>query len=137
MGITAVRELGERLHALVGAFEPGTCDGELAKQYVEAFARLERLAGAGKTLALAQVDRTRAWAHAGSDARSTADWLAGQTGTSLGDAIRETNTARNLDGLGATEEALRDGELSGQQASAITDAAAQVPDAEETLLELS
>ncbi|MBI1843911.1 MAG: hypothetical protein HYR89_04820, partial [Actinobacteria bacterium] len=76
MGITAVRELGEQLHALVGAFEPGTCDGELAKQYVEAFARLERLAGAGKTLALAQVDRTRAWAHAGSDARSTADWLA-------------------------------------------------------------
>ncbi len=137
MGITAVRELGEALHALVGAFDAPSCDGELAKQYVEAFARLERLAGAGKTLALAQVDRTRAWAHAGSDARSTADWLAGQTGTSLGDAIRETNTARNLHGLEATEEALRAGELSGQQASAITDAAAQAPDAEESLLELS
>ena len=137
MGITAVRELGEQLHALVGAFDAQCCDGELAKQYVEAFARLERLAGAGKTLALGQVDRTRAWAHGDSAARSSADWLAGRTGSSLGDAVRETNTARNLEGLGATEEALRDGELSGPQASAITDAAAQVPDAEESLLELS
>lgn len=66
-------------------------------------------------MALVQVDRTRAWSHGGSASRSIADWLANCTGTSLGDAIRETNTARNLDGLGATEDALRNGDLSGQQ----------------------
>ncbi len=94
MDIGAVRTLGEQLHGLVGGFEARTCDGRLAKEYVEAFARLERLAVAGKTLALAQVDRTLAWAHGDGSSRSTADWLAAQTGTSLGEAIRETNTAR-------------------------------------------
>ncbi len=140
MGITGVRaleQLGEQLHVLVGGFEAARCDGRLAKEYVEAFARLERLAVAGKTLALAQVDRTHAWAHGEGSSRSTADWLAAQTGTSLGEAIRETNTARRVDGLSATKAALRDGRLSGQQAGEIADAATDAPHAEERLLTLS
>ena len=140
MGITGVRtleELGEQLHVLVGGFDARVCDGRLAKEYVEAFARLERLAVAGKTLALAQVDRTRAWAHGEVASRSTADWLAAQTGTSLGEAIRETNTARRVDGLSATKAALRDGRLSGHQVCEIADAATDAPHAEERLLGLS
>ncbi len=113
------------------------CDGRLAKEYVEAFARLERLAVAGKTLALAQVDRTRAWAHGDGSSRSTADWLAAQTGTSLGEAIRETTTARRVDGLSATKALLREGRLSGKQACEIADAATDAPHAEERLLQLS
>ncbi len=137
MDIGAVRSLGEELHAFVGGFDARVCDGRLAKEYVEAFARLERLAVAGKTLALAQVDRTRAWEHGDGSSRSTADWLAAQTGTSLGEAIRETNTARKVDGLSATKALLRDGRLSGEQACEIADAASDVPHAEERLLRLS
>ncbi|MGK2957072.1 MAG: DUF222 domain-containing protein, partial [Acidimicrobiales bacterium] len=137
MEITAIRELSKELHGFVSSFDAGTCDGELAKQYVKAFAQIERLGGAGKTLALAQVDHTRAWAFGGSSAGSTATWLANATGTSVGEAIRATNTSRNLSGLDATEEALRDGLLSAQQVSEITDAAVEAPLAEKSLLDLS
>ncbi len=137
MAKTVLSELGERLHLFLGSFAADTCDGELAKKYVEDFAYIERLSVAGKTLALAQVDRTKAWSRGGSSASSAATWLANATGSSVGEAIRATNTSRNLSGLDATEEALRDGLLSAQQVSEITDAAVEAPLDEKSLLELS
>jgi hypothetical protein len=137
VSLGAVREVGDRLAALVSTFDPRTCDGALATGFVEEFARIERLAGAGKTLALGQVDRTKAWAHDDSSARSTAEWLAKRTGTPAGDAFRATRTAQQLDDLGQTEQALRAGKLSTQQAREICDAAAEAPGAESQLLELA
>ncbi len=140
MDIGAVRTLEhwvKQLHGLVGGFEAARCDGRLAKEYVDAFAGWSVSRSRVRRWRLAQVDRTRAWAHGDGSSRSTADWLAAQTGTSLGEAIRETNTARRVDGLSATKALLRDGRLSGQQACEIADAATDAPHAEERLLRLS
>ncbi len=136
-GVGGVWELAGRLGEVVRELDALVCDGGLAKEYVEAFARLERLAGAGKTLALAQVERTGAWAHGPGARRSVGDWLATLTGAPTGDAIREAETARRLGGLPDTTDALRAGALSAAQASEITGAALDAPGAEHDLLELA
>jgi hypothetical protein len=122
---------------VVRDFDPHACEGGLAREYVKAFAKLERLAAAGKTLALAQVDRTGAWADGPGASRSAAEWLAAETGAPVGDAIRDTDTARRLEGLPATAEALRGGALSSAQAREITAAAVEAPGAEGDLLGLA
>jgi hypothetical protein len=132
--LSAVRAVREALHGIVRDFDPRSCDGALAKRFVEEFAKIRRLAEAGSTLALGQVERTDAWAHGGSDSRSTATWFANATGLPLGEAIRTTDTARRLDDLPTTEAAMRDGRLSAAQAATITDAAEAAPAAEAELV---
>ncbi len=134
VSLSAVRAVRESLHGLMREFDPRSCDGALAKRFVEEFAQIRRLAEAGSTLALGQVERTDAWAHGGSDANSTATWFASTAGLPLGEAIRTADTARRLDELPTTEAALRDGRLSGPQAATITDAAAAAPAAEAELV---
>ena len=137
MGVGVVRELVERLGSVVRDFDPHVCEGGLAREYVREFARLERLAGAGKTLALGRVDRTGAWADGPGASRSVADWLAAETGAPVGDAIRDTDTARRLDGLAGTTGALRAGVLSAAQVREIAGAAVEAPGAEHDLLVLA
>ncbi|MBM3675589.1 MAG: hypothetical protein FJW88_11730 [Actinobacteria bacterium] len=118
MSGTAVRELGEQLAELVRDFDPSVCDRELAKSYVEAFAHVERLGVAGRTLAVTRVEATRACTSGRSPARTATEWPAQATGSALGDAIRDTTTARLLDQCAATETSLRGGQLSAAQAAA-------------------
>ena len=63
-----------------------------------------------------------------------AEWLAHEKQTSLGEARREAETSDRLKGLPDTEAALKDGDLSSDQAEAIADAAAVNPAAERDLL---
>lgn len=137
VALSELVELREGLHALVRDFDPRACDGDLAKRFVAEFSRLRRLAEAGLTLALAQVERTDAWAHGGSGARSTADWYAKQAGLPLGEAIRTTTTATRLEDLPLTEAAVRDGKLSAAQTATISDAASEAPGAEAELVEFA
>lgn len=134
VGVGVVRGLVERLGRVVRGFDPLVCDGGLAGEYVREFARLERLAAAGKALAVARVDQTGAWA---TGARSVAEWLAAETGAPVADAVRDTEMARRLDRLPDTVDALREGALSSAQAREITGAAIEAPGAEHDLLELA
>jgi hypothetical protein len=135
--MSALRALRESLQSLVRDFDAQVCDGALAKRFVEEFSQVRRLAEAGVTLALAQVDDTGAWAHGGEGARSTAEWFAKQAGLPLGDAIRTTETSKKVAALPATEAALRSGRLSPAQAHQITDAASEDPRAESELVVLA
>jgi hypothetical protein len=131
--LVQVLEASARVEAVVGSLAPDVLDPSVASDYVEAFAKLERLAAAGKALAARRVAATGAWKRDG--ARDAAGWLAKKSGTSVGHAARDLDTAARAADLPATDAALRAGELSAAQAALIADAAAADPHSERELLE--
>src|SRR5687768_13773186 len=74
----------DELEALVAAFDPSVVLGSQAQALVKLFNRGERVCGAGKALAAQRAAACNA--HLGTRARSPEDWLAKETGTSVGDA---------------------------------------------------
>ena len=80
-----------------------------------------------------RVDESRAWSQQGF--RTPEDYLAFESGTTAGDQRAQLKAAEQMRlGAGATEDAVKAGELSKEQAEAIADAAAANPDAEQRLL---
>ncbi len=124
----------ESLRLLVGALDPATLDGVEAKGLVEKFAELERLAGAGRTLAVHRVAETAAWADDGAF-RDVGNWMASITGMTVGRSKATIETAERIRALPETEAALRSGALSDVQVDVISAAAVADPSAERSLLE--
>jgi uncharacterized protein DUF222 len=108
-------------------------DGRDAVRFFDAFAELERLASAGRTIAGRRVEQTRAWY--GSSFPNPAAWMAARSQVTLGSAVAMLETGRRLDELPATRQAFVAGALSAQQAQEITTAAAADPSAETSLLD--
>jgi 5-methylcytosine-specific restriction endonuclease McrA len=129
-----VRQAIERLRSLVADLDPSRLDGGHARRLVEEFAEVERLAAAGKALALRRVEETRAWADAG-PFRDAAAWLAATGGTTVGHARATVETAARLEEFPETEAALRGGELSEVQVNEVVSAALADPSAERLLLD--
>lgn len=127
-----VRGIREDLAQTMAKFDARLVDARAAAELVEEFGAIERMAAAGRALAAARVAETKVWAESGD--RSAAQWLAKTSGTSVGQAVAAIATARNLEGLDATAEAFRTGELSIEQASEIARAATANPHAEADLL---
>jgi hypothetical protein len=98
----------------------------------QSLARIERLAAGAKLRMAKRVEESNEWRRGGH--RSAAEWLARASGTSTGSAHAELATSQRLATLPGTEDAVRDGELSTAQATAIADAASADPAAEERLL---
>lgn len=96
------------------------------------FDRIAKLAEGAKTRLLDRVDQARPGAREGK--RSTADWDAEKTGTTPGAARAKLDTSKRLHDQPGVDEALARGELSGEQANAISDAAGADPSAEKRLL---
>ncbi len=128
-----VRAASAQVEQVVATLDVDVLDPALAADYVAAFAELERLAAAGKALAARRVVATGAWKRQGAHRRA-AEWLASLSGTSVGRAAQQLETAEQLAELPATEAALRAGDLSGEQATLIADAATADPHAEHDLL---
>lgn len=126
--------LVERARTLVGRFDPDRLSGLDARAAVEAFVELEKLAAAGKLLAVGRLDQTGAWVGDGSF-RDIEAWLASISGTTVGSARSTSETARRLRALPASSDVLRSGGLSPTQADAISAAAKADPNAETSLLE--
>jgi hypothetical protein len=120
------------LREIVAGFEPGCLDGEAAVAALELFGEIERLAAAGKALAAHRIEETRVWQSRG--VRSAAHLVAATCGSSVRSAVETLETARRLDELPATAEALRAGKLSSAQANSIVSAAGDRPDAEIALV---
>ncbi len=120
------------LSALMADLEPDDVALPAAAEVYAGFAKLERLAKAGCTLMARRVAESEAWRRSGFP--SLAEWLAHEKQTSLGEARREAETSDRLKRLPDTEAALKDGDLSSEQAEAIADAAAVNPAAERELL---
>jgi hypothetical protein len=93
----------------------------------------EKLLGGLKTRLVRRLEECRAGTRDGH--ASTAEWLAKKSGTSVGKARDVVDTASRLDQCPATEDALRNGEISSEQASEVTAGAAADPNAERELLD--
>jgi len=129
-----VRQAMDRLRGVVAELDPARLDGRQARRLVEEFAAIERLAGAGKALAMRRVEATRAWADSGSF-RDAAAWLAATGGTTVGHARATVETSAHLEEFPETEAALRGGELSEVQVNEVVSAARSDPSAERLLLD--
>ena len=125
--------LADSLGSVVETFEPARFSGDDASTLMSAFARIERLAVAGKTLAATRA--AQANAHRTGGHRTPAHWVAEQTGESVGDAISTLALGNNLGDQPGVEEAFRKGKLSKPQAKAVTDAVQVNPGSSDQLLE--
>lgn len=121
---------------LTGRFDPSAWDGASARAAVRCLAEIERVAGAAKLLATSRLVETGAGP--GDDSFRDVDaWLASLSGTSVAAARGVVETARRVQRLPETADALRSGALSPTQASAVTNAVQADPNAETRLLGLA
>ena len=121
------------LSGFVGSFDPTRFSGDDAASLVRSFARIERLALAGKTLAAKRAASSDIHRRAGQ--RTSAEWLAGETGESVGDAIDTLRLGDALSAQPGVEDAFRGGKLSQKKARVISGAVGENPDAEAELLD--
>ena len=120
------------LREMVSVFDAGALAGEAAVEVLDLFGEVERLGAAGAALAAGRVEATRAWQ--GSGTRSAAHFVAERCGSSVRSAVVALETARRLESLPATDEALRSGKLSMAQANEIASTAGERPEKEAELV---
>ena len=132
MGFRGLGELQNEMEAYAVAFDPSLLTTSAAARIVQQAAAIEKIAATVKGLAATRAAEGEGWRRAG--AKSPAEHLAKETGTSVGQAIDTLRTAERLEALPETAAAARRGELSPQQASAIADAASKKPEAEAELV---
>jgi hypothetical protein len=125
----AVASIRRVAHAL----EPSCMTLEDAVTLLEDVLDGEKLLGGMKTRLVKRLEECRVGARDGH--ASTAEWLAQRSGTSVGRARDAVDTASRLRECPQTEQALRDGEISTDQASEISAGAAADPGAERSLLD--
>ena len=127
-----VDALASQLANLLARLDPTDIPASTAPKLWARFDRISRLGRAGTMLLAQKVDESGVWKREG--CRSGHEWRARESGSSMGDAKRQGRASEQLKGLGDTADALRRGELSADQAEAISDAASVNPDAERKLL---
>ncbi|WP_426571870.1 HNH endonuclease signature motif containing protein [Aquihabitans sp. McL0605] len=118
---------------VVKTLDPAAMTGEEAARVVADLSVVEKAAATGRMFAAVRVAKTDAWR--GQGHASAADWLAAQAGISVSAAHAQLGTARKANQLPKTKAAMDNGELSPDQAGAVTDGAAADPSAEDDLLE--
>ena len=132
-GLSArMSSLDSALGALVADLDPGLLLGSDAASLYGDFCRLERLVTAAKTLLAPRIEETRCWETDGH--RSAAGLLATLEGGTTGAARRTLEAGKALADLPGTEEALRQGSISGPKLSEVTQAGSLDPSAEDSLL---
>lgn len=128
-----LRQVREAVGRYAAVFDACLLSTEQATGAVAEAAAIEKIAATLKGLAAARAASGGAWKGAGD--RSAAHHLARTTGTSVSQASEAIETARRLEKLPAVAAAARAGELSAQQAAAVSDAAAVDASAEARLVE--
>ncbi|MBA3654476.1 MAG: DUF222 domain-containing protein [Actinobacteria bacterium] len=123
------------LEPIVATLDPETLAADDAVLLVKVFGKGERLCAAAKSLAARRVAQCGTWRDEGE--RSAADWLAKETGDTVGAAAKSLETAQRMAELGDIDEAFRNGELSRTQANDIASATINAPNKQKELLELA
>ncbi len=132
-GLSArMSSLSAALGAVVADLDPGLLLGSDAASLYGDFCRLERWVTAGKTLLAPRIAESGHWETEGH--RSPAALLATLEGGTSGQAKRTLDNGKRLVDLPGTEEALRQGSLSGSKLSEVTQAASLDPASESSLL---
>lgn len=132
VGLREVEAQRAALADLCRRFDPASVPGYEAAAVYERLADMEKLVAGAKLRMAARVEQSGEWRRAGH--RHPADYLAGRSGVSAGAARDELETSKRLARLPGTDDALRRGELSRAQASAVADAATASPHSEGELL---
>ncbi len=114
------------------SLHPDELSGDEAARVVVELAAVEKAAAKARMFAAVRVAKTDAWRGRGH--ASAAAWLAAQAGITVGRAAAQLRTARQAEDLPATKEKMQGGELSPDQADAVTGAASADPSAEDDLL---
>lgn len=121
---------------LVAGLDVDRLSGAEAREHVEGFAELERLAHAGKLLATGRL--VESGAGPGDDSfRDTDTWLASVSGTTIGAARATTKAATRIVAQPTVAAAVRSGALSGPQAELVASAAAADEASAERLVALA
>jgi hypothetical protein len=132
MTLTEVRE---SLAEFAATFDASRVTTSTAAALLAESSRIERIAASLTARLAARAADSGSWRDTG--ARSAADHLATETGTSVTQAQQVLDTGRRLDRLPAVAEAAATGALSAPQLAAVTDAAALDPAAAPRLLGLA
>jgi Domain of unknown function (DUF222) len=127
--VVAVRD---RLADLVDRVEPDLLTASAARDLWRVLDGAERLCAAGKTLLASRIAATH---QASNGTRSAAEELARSAGGSTGQAKDSIETSKRLPKQPAVEAALRRGELSTQQATAISSATEADPSQADRLVQ--
>jgi hypothetical protein len=127
-----VEDIRTELESIVTRLDGNVLEPADAEHLLSELTAIERIASAGKSIAARRVADSGSWRRSGE--RSEADWLAKQTGETVGAARSTLDTAKKLERCPKTSKAFRKGKLSKPQAEAIAGAAAADPDAEDRLL---
>jgi hypothetical protein len=128
-----IEQIATDLREVVAGLDPARFEGRDAARLTEVAAEGERLFGAAKALLATRAAETNSWRQR-SHAATSEQWLAETSGCSEGAARETFATAQRLTELPATEEQLRAGELSMQQAAHVTAGASKDPASEQRLL---
>jgi hypothetical protein len=126
------RAAGEIMKSFVARFEAGRYSGDDAVTLLRFFTEMERTAVAGKTLAAARVAESNVHTRAGH--RSPAEFIASETGDSVGESKDLVKLGENLADQPSLDQALRDGRISRTRAKRASDAARINPDREGDLV---
>lgn len=130
---TSIAEVRARLGRAVAGLDPHSLTPAGARAVLDALVAIEKLAAGARTLLAARAAEDGEWRRAGY--RSRDEWLARTSGTTTGKARKTLEASEKLDDLPGAAEALRNGELSDEQAAAVIVAAAAAPSAEGRLLD--
>ncbi len=128
-----LRAIKAHLAAVAKRLDPDTLTVDQAAEAIKVLAAIEKSAAGLRLLLSRRVDNESLWGEGGE--RSAAEWLAKQTGQSAGDAARDLECSRRLKELPAAQDAVRNGELSPDQAKAVADGASADPGCEDELLD--
>jgi hypothetical protein len=133
--VTTLTEIADELRDYAAAVEAECFDGRDAARMTRVAAEIERLGGALRLLFGRRAVATNGWVH-GTNATRAEQWYAQIGGISEHKAAKDLQIADRLAECPRTEERLRDGSLSRDQAEQVTSAAASDPAAESKLLDL-
>src|SRR3954469_4360005 len=126
-------DLVERVGGLwCSSLDPSVLSGAGAARGAERLAVVLRRFEAAQLLLARRAEECNAYA---ARAHSGADWLATLNGSSKAEAARALDTARRLEGCPATKAAFEAGEISKDEADAVSGAATADPNCEQRLLD--
>jgi hypothetical protein len=130
--MTVTSELRNQAIHTASVVHPELMTGTQAAAAAEDLAMASNAVNATLMFVALRAAKTDGWK--GQGHTSPADWLAAVAGVSVHEANRLLGTARKANDLDKTKEAMKNGDLSPDQADTVTDAATADPSAEDDLL---
>ena len=131
----AISQAAEDFRRLLAGFEPDELTPSGCADVAEALAKTEMACAAARARAAARA--ARAGEHRRRGFADVQDWLSSRTGSTMGKARAEMETAREAEKHPAIADALRQGEVSLSQAEEVVRVEREVPGSAEALLEVA